>query len=114
MQDITVKRKTDEIHIVAHHNSEDKVPAYRRLMWLRRVLPSIVVKVRRTLKVQLGKKTDEPGTFRQGVIGLQRAVIQQNPKGFKELLVEGEGLREVMTTDGEVLFVSSESALLRH
>ena len=31
---------------------------------------------------------------------MQRAVIQQNPKGFKELLVEGEGLRDVMTTDG--------------
>ncbi|GAA6004779.1 hypothetical protein JCM11491_002226 [Sporobolomyces phaffii] len=79
--DITVKRRTEEIHIVAHHNADDKVPAYRRLMWLRRVLPSITVK---------------------GVTGLQRAVIQQNPKGFKELLVEGEGLRDVMTTDGVV------------
>lgn len=32
--------------------------------------------------------------------GLQRAVIQQNSTGVKDLLVEGEGLREVMTTDG--------------
>lgn len=32
--------------------------------------------------------------------GLQRAVIQQNSDGIKDLLVEGEGLREVMTTDG--------------
>ncbi|BGP31083.1 DNA-directed RNA polymerase III subunit C1 (rpo31) [Rhodotorula toruloides] len=79
--DITVKRHTDEIHIVAHHNGEDKMPAYRRLMWLRRVLPSISVK---------------------GVPGLQRAVIQQNEKGIKELLVEGEGLREVMVTDGVI------------
>ncbi|GAA6029739.1 hypothetical protein JCM8097_001026 [Rhodosporidiobolus ruineniae] len=79
--DITVKKKTDEIHVVAHHNAEDKVPAYRRVMWLRRVLPGIAVK---------------------GVHGLQRAVIQQNADGLKDLLVEGEGLREVMVTDGVI------------
>ncbi|GAA5927574.1 hypothetical protein JCM3775_006021 [Rhodotorula graminis] len=79
--DITVKKKTNEIHIVALHNAEDKVPAYRRMMWLRRVLPGITVK---------------------GVHGLQRAVIQQNSTGVKDLLVEGEGLREVMTTDGVI------------
>lgn len=46
MQDITVKKTTDEIHIVAHHaNAEDRMPAYRRIMWLRRVLPGIAVKV---------------------------------------------------------------------
>lgn len=37
----------------------------------------------------------------QGVPGLQRAVIQQTTSG-KDLLVEGEGLREVMTTDGVI------------
>ncbi|GJN89850.1 hypothetical protein Rhopal_002839-T1 [Rhodotorula paludigena] len=80
--DITVKKNTDEIHIIAHHNAEDKVPAYRRMMWLRRVLPGITVK---------------------GVSGLQRAVIQVNASTQrKDLLVEGEGLREVMTTDGVV------------
>ncbi|GAA5869946.1 hypothetical protein JCM1840_007679 [Sporobolomyces johnsonii] len=79
--DITVKRKTAEIHVVAHHNSEDKIPAYRRLMWLRRVLAGVRVK---------------------GVNGLERAVIQQNADGIKELLVEGEGLREVMVTDGVI------------
>ncbi|POY73995.1 putative DNA-directed RNA polymerase [Rhodotorula taiwanensis] len=79
--DITVKKITDEIHIVAHHaNAEDRMPAYRRIMWLRRVLPGISVK---------------------GVPGLQRAVIQQTTSG-KDLLVEGEGLREVMTTDGVI------------
>lgn len=46
LQDITVKKTTDEIHIVAHHaNAEDRMPAYRRIMWLRRVLPGIAVKV---------------------------------------------------------------------
>ncbi|GAA5990879.1 hypothetical protein JCM11641_002868 [Rhodosporidiobolus odoratus] len=79
--DITVKKKTNEIHVVAHHNAEDKMPAYRRMMWLRRVLPGICVK---------------------GVPGLQRAVIQQDADGLKDLLVEGEGLREVMTTDGVI------------
>lgn len=39
----------------------------------------------------------------QGVIGLQRAVIQQDADGLKDLLVEGQGLREVMTTDGSFL-----------
>lgn len=48
VQDITVKKNTDEIHIIAHHNAEDKVPAYRRMMWLRRVLPGITVKVRQS------------------------------------------------------------------
>lgn len=39
--------------------------------------------------------------FSQGVSGLQRAVIQVNASTQrKDLLVEGEGLREVMTTDG--------------
>ncbi|GAA5868140.1 hypothetical protein JCM8547_003356 [Rhodosporidiobolus lusitaniae] len=79
--DITVKTKTAEIHVVAHHNAEDKVPAYRRMMWLRRVLPGIAVK---------------------GVPGLQRAVIQQDADNIKDLLVEGQGLREVMVTDGVI------------
>lgn len=39
----------------------------------------------------------------QGVTGLQRAVIQENAQKKCELLVEGEGLREVMTTDGEAV-----------
>lgn len=44
----------------------------------------------------------DPLLASQGVPGLQRAVIQANASGKKELLVEGEGLREVMTTDGEL------------
>ena len=39
--------------------------------------------------------------LRQGIPGLTRAVIKEQPDGKKQLLVEGMGLREVMTTDGE-------------
>lgn len=52
---------------------------------------------------------DSPLSFRtraqpsplQGIQGLTRAVIQEQPNKKKLLLVEGQGLREVMITDGE-------------
>ncbi|ORY91742.1 hypothetical protein BCR35DRAFT_299051 [Leucosporidium creatinivorum] len=79
--DVTVKPHLNQIHVHALHDSGNGESAYHRILWLRRVLPGIPVK---------------------GVPGLQRAVIQANASGKKELLVEGEGLREVMTTDGVV------------
>ena len=54
---------------------------------------------RRPIRSQLG--TDQVLVPLQGVSGLQRAVIQQTTSG-KDLLVEGEGLREVMITDGVI------------
>ena len=77
---VTIKPALNQIQVHAGEAHGDSDP-YKRVLWLRRVLPNIVIK---------------------GVHGLQRAVIQENSKGLKELLVEGEGLREVMNTDGVV------------
>lgn len=75
-QDVIVKKGLNQIHV---HAANEEGGAYRRLMYLRRVLPSIVVK---------------------GIHGLTRAVISEKNKGGKQLLVEGMGLREVMNIDG--------------
>lgn len=53
--------------------------AYARLMALTRQLPNVVVK---------------------GVMACSRAIISEEIKGHKKLVVEGNGFREVMTTDG--------------
>ncbi|SCV70568.1 BQ2448_3330 [Microbotryum intermedium] len=79
--EVSVHRQTNRIHVYAHQLLGASEVAYHRVLWLRRVLPGVAVK---------------------GVAGLQRAVIQANATGQKELLVEGEGLREVMTTDGVI------------
>lgn len=78
-----MKTKQNQICVSAGTIAENP---YRRLLELRRILPGVVVK---------------------GIRGLTRAVISETPikdgptKGMKkQLLVEGEGLREVMTTDG--------------
>lgn len=86
-----LKIKPTEVYLVKHRNhlrvaieiGEDGA-GYRRLMALRRALPHVAVK---------------------GIPGLHRAVIQEEVEGVarkKKLLVEGVGLREVMTTDGVV------------
>lgn len=75
---------------------------YQRLMWLRRVLPEVQVKVS-SLADDLPLHTWLTLLEQQGVNGLHRAVLQKEEKNddvVVKLLVEGEGLREVMTTDG--------------
>ncbi|KAI5480363.1 DNA-directed RNA polymerase III subunit RPC1 [Pseudohyphozyma bogoriensis] len=76
--DVQVRMKQNQIMVHAH---SEEGSAYRRLLWLRRVLPEVVVK---------------------GIPGLSRAVIKELPTKKKQLLVEGQGLREVMTCDGVV------------
>ncbi|KAI8459810.1 DNA-directed RNA polymerase III subunit C1 [Phakopsora pachyrhizi] len=57
------------------------LPFYQRLMFLRRVLPGVVIK---------------------GLPKAGRTVINKNASNEFELLVEGYGLRDVMTTNGVV------------
>ncbi|KAK4055766.1 DNA-directed RNA polymerase III subunit C1 (rpo31) [Microbotryomycetes sp. JL201] len=80
--DVNVVPEQNVIHVYAGGVLPGEV--YHRLLWLRRVLPEVAVK---------------------GVSGLHRAVIQKEVSGptpVNKLLVEGEGLREVMTTDGVI------------
>ncbi|KAM0788234.1 hypothetical protein ACM66B_001388 [Microbotryomycetes sp. NB124-2] len=86
-----LKIKDGDVNVVPEHNLihiyASGVPpgdVYHRLLWLRRLLPEVAVK---------------------GAPNLHRAVIQKEvsgPKPVNKLLVEGEGLREVMTTDGVI------------
>ncbi|KAM0748584.1 DNA-directed RNA polymerase III subunit C1 [Meredithblackwellia eburnea MCA 4105] len=78
--DVSTRERANQILVHARADEENSAP-YRRLMWLRRVLPGVVVK---------------------GIPGLTRAVIQEQATRKKQLLVEGQGLREVMITDGVV------------
>ncbi|KAK4700233.1 DNA-directed RNA polymerase III subunit RPC1, partial [Phenoliferia sp. Uapishka_3] len=78
--DVTTRERANQILIHARADDEASAP-YRRLLWLRRVLPGVIVK---------------------GIPGLSRAVIQEQASKKKQLLVEGQGLREVMITDGVV------------
>ncbi|KAK4056507.1 DNA-directed RNA polymerase III subunit C1 (rpo31) [Microbotryomycetes sp. JL221] len=80
--DVTVDVANNRLLVFAGPVPASEV--YHRLLWLRRVLPEVAVK---------------------GVQGLHRAVIQKeivDGKNVNKLLVEGEGLREVMTTDGVI------------
>ncbi|CDH08890.1 DNA-directed RNA polymerase III subunit RPC1 [Zygosaccharomyces bailii ISA1307] len=71
--------KAKSISTLAKEPSENEV--FYRMQQLRRALPSIVVK---------------------GLADISRAVINIRDDGKRELLVEGYGLREVMSTDGVV------------
>lgn len=75
--DVKVLKKSSKIRVYARPEEENG--EYARLMQLARHLPNIVVK---------------------GIIACSRAVISEEIKGHKKLIVEGNGLREVMTTDG--------------
>ena len=70
---------SSKIRIYAKRMSDDE-DAYARLMTLTRQLPNVVVK---------------------GVMACSRAIISEEVAGEKKLVVEGNGFREVMTTDGE-------------
>lgn len=73
---VTVIPNKARVRIYIDHDKED---AYFALKALKRQLPKIVVK---------------------GIPTLERAVISDE-KGQRKLLVEGYGLRAVMTTEGE-------------
>ncbi|AMD22835.1 HHR066Cp [Eremothecium sinecaudum] len=73
------REKGRSISTAAAEPNENDV--YYRMQHLRRALPSIVVK---------------------GLPDIARAVINIRDDGKRELLVEGYGLRDVMTTDGVV------------
>jgi DNA-directed RNA polymerase III subunit RPC1 len=75
-----VRRLTvsNKIRVYARPVLEGENP-YARLMTLTRQLPNVVVK---------------------GVHACSRAIISEVIKGKKQLVVEGNGFRQVMTTDG--------------
>ncbi|EFP75753.2 hypothetical protein PGT21_012768 [Puccinia graminis f. sp. tritici] len=88
-----LKITADQIQIIPRKNrirvyvdtnladGEKVLPFYQKLMFLRRVLPGVVIK---------------------GLPKAGRTVINKNSKNEYELLVEGYGLLDVMTTDGVV------------
>jgi DNA-directed RNA polymerase III subunit RPC1 len=76
--DVKVLRKSNKIRVYARSETQDG--EYARLMQLARTLPNVVVK---------------------GINACSRAIISEEIKGHKKLIVEGNGLREVMTTDGK-------------
>lgn len=76
--DVKVLRKSGKIRVYARADEHDG--EYARLMQLARQLPNVVVK---------------------GIMACSRAIISEEIKGHKKLIVEGNGLREVMTTDGK-------------
>ncbi|EGG07581.1 uncharacterized protein MELLADRAFT_47986 [Melampsora larici-populina 98AG31] len=88
-----LKIREDQIQVIPRKNrirvyvdgvladGENVLPFYQKLMFLRRVLPGVVIK---------------------GLSKAGRTVINKNTSNEYELLVEGYGLREVMTTDGVV------------
>ncbi|CAD6583201.1 MAG: hypothetical protein CYPHOPRED_002256 [Cyphobasidiales sp. Tagirdzhanova-0007] len=76
--DVRLLRNSNKIRVYAESGTEEE---HARLMQLARQLPHIVVK---------------------GVSNCSRAIITEEVKGHKKLVVEGNGLREVMTTDGVV------------
>ena len=67
------------------------------MMDLYRVLPGIIIKVCDEVKFGCHTKAN---VVSQGIPQCTRAVISQTKEGDQELLVEGEGLQKVMTTDG--------------
>lgn len=69
---------SNKIRVYARPISEGENP-YARLMSLTRQLPNVVVK---------------------GIMSCSRAIISEEIKGQKKLVVEGNGFRQVMTTDG--------------
>lgn len=71
---------SNKIRVYARPTSEAENP-YARLMSLTRQLPNVVVK---------------------GVMSCSRAIISEEIKGEKKLVVEGNGFRQVMTTDGKL------------
>lgn len=85
--DVRVLRKSSKIRVYARPEEQDG--EYARLMQLARQLPNVVVK---------------------GVMACSRAIISEEIKGHKKLVVEGNGLREVMTTDGKSMHMSSQCA----
>lgn len=79
--DVKILRKSSKIRVYARgDDSGENTGEYARLMQLARHLPNVVVK---------------------GILACSRAVISEEIKGQKKLIVEGNGLREVMTTDGK-------------
>lgn len=78
--DVKVLRKSGKIRVYARADEHDG--EYARLMQLARQLPNVVVK---------------------GIMACSRAIISEEVKGHKKLIVEGNGLREVMTTDGKLI-----------
>ncbi|CAG8468336.1 8399_t:CDS:10 [Diversispora eburnea] len=73
----------DEINVYVPDKEISKNPfdSYYRLQNLKRSLPKVIIK---------------------GIQSVTRAVISEGKAGKKQLLVEGYGLREVMTTEGIV------------
>ena len=78
--DVLLKRKSNKLRIYPGHNAVMANDRYGRITQLIRQLPNVVVK---------------------GIMSCGRAIISEVIKGEKELAVEGNGLREVMCTDGE-------------
>lgn len=79
-EDVSILRKSSKIRVYAQAGGIEAEESYARLMQLARFLPNVVVK---------------------GVQACSRAIISEEIKGQKKLVVEGNGFREVMTTDGE-------------
>jgi hypothetical protein len=91
--------------------SKDPYCLYYRLQILKRALPKVIVKVRHVKYVSSGtnKRYSNPTFFLffflyiKGIQTVTRAVISEGKGGKKLLLVEGYGLREVMTTEGKLI-----------
>lgn len=77
---VEIKPNKNRIRVYVPGEKEDAAPSYYRLKLLKRQLPQIIIK---------------------GIHTATRAVISDD-KGKRKLLVEGYGLKEVMTTDGVV------------
>ena len=69
--------------IIVNVSENEPLVLYYRLQALKRVLPKVIIK---------------------GIQTVTRAVISEMTGDKKQLLVEGYGLQEVMTTEGEFVF----------
>ena len=100
-QDVTINSGKGRLRIDISGAPEDR---FYQLKSVKRLLPSVVVKVRGTpwlTQLLLNPSQGLPNVTR-AVINIKEKDDERGRKGQKELIVEGTGLKQVMTTMGVV------------